>query len=91
VLIGLGIGDITIKENYIDASILERVGDGQILDLKVKAVDLYSPTIDDAEIAVNLRLGKAKIYYPPESINKAIRFFRNVKSSRNDDIESFQA
>jgi len=61
-----------------------------LCEIFIDVYDIYSPNIQDSEINVVANLGKLYMLFEPITINETIKFFRNVKSSRKQDIESLK-
>lgn len=59
-------------------------------EVEIDVYDIYSPNLEDSEIIVRVNLGKLFLLFDPLTINTAVKFFRNVKSSRKKDIESLK-
>ena len=58
-------------------------------ELDINIFSIYNPNGYDAGIDIDLRLGEIIVLYEPITVNKIVKFFRDVRSKALKDIESF--
>lgn len=82
---------LNIKETdkFHDDIIMNEKGQN-MCEVEIDVYDIYSPNLEDSEIIVRVNFGKLFLMFDPLTINTAVKFFRNVKSSRKKDIESLK-
>ncbi|CDW82625.1 ph domain containing protein [Stylonychia lemnae] len=85
------LSSIMIEEAQDLKKVLLKNEEGKNLcEILIDVYDIYSPNIEDCEIKVVANLGKLYLLFEPITINETLKFFRNVKSSRKQDIESLK-
>ncbi len=74
---------LNIKETdkFNDDIIMNEKGKN-LCEIDIDVYDIFSPNLEDSEIIVRVNLGKLLLLFDPYTINNAVKFFRNVKSSR---------
>ena len=58
-----------------------------LFEVDIDVFNIYSPNLEDAEIIIRVMVGKLFVLFEPVTVNKAIKFFRHIKSNKNFDVE----